>query len=268
MRGVQKLAWATAVAALAFAATASAADLPTKKQPPAPYVPPPPPFSWTGFYVGATVGGIWGSGNASVAATYGGTTLGSAYIPTSLGAGTSGWEGGGEVGYNFQSGMAVFGIEDDLQWLSNSMSVTRSGAALPAPVGGNLTTTASANMNWLGTTRLRLGLATLADQRLLLYTTGGLAYGGGSASINATAPGGFSWSGSGGATQVGWTVGLGAEYAFTNNWTVKGEYLYYNLSSYNYFTSPNLVAAGSGLALSSRVTPEGSIFRVGLNYKF
>jgi outer membrane immunogenic protein len=262
-----KLVLMAGVAAFALASAANAADLPTKKAPPAPYVPVAPPFSWTGFYVGATAGGIWGSGNSTVSANYLGNTLASAYIPTSLGSGTSGFEGGGEVGYNYQMGSAVVGLEDDLEWVTNSKSVTYSGATLPAPIGGNLTTTASARLNWLGTTRLRLGFTPTADQRLLMFVTGGLAYGGGSASVNST-DGAYSWYGSNGSTQVGWTLGAGLEYALTNNWTIKAEYLYYDLSSYSYTSTPAGPAAASNLVFNSKVNPEGSIARVGVNYKF
>ena len=256
-----------ALAAVGVTTIAGAADLPTRKAPPAPYVPVAPPFSWTGFYVGATAGGIWGSGSSTVSANYLGNTLASAYIPTSLGSGTSGWEAGGEVGYNYQMGSAVVGVEDDLEWVTNSKSVTYSGATLPAPIGGNLTTTASARLNWLGTTRLRLGFTPTPDQHLLLYATGGLAYGGGSASVNAT-DGAYSWYGSRGSTQIGWTIGAGAEYALTNNWTIKAEYLYYDLSSYTYSTTPAGPAAGSNLVYTAKVNPTGSMARLGVNYKF
>ena len=269
MKRMQKIGLLAGVALAAIGVTtiAGAADLPTRKAPPAPYVPVAPPFSWTGFYVGATAGGIWGSGSSTVSANYGGTTLASAYIPTSLGSGTSGWTAGGEVGYNYQIGSAVIGVEDDLEWVTNSKSVTYAGATIPA-LGGNLTTTAEARLNWLGTTRARLGFATMADNRLLLYVTGGLAYGGGKASVDSVGPAGNSWYGSAGSTQVGWALGGGAEYAFTNNWTVKAEYLYYDLNTYNYSTTPNGVAAGKGLTFNAKVTPEGSIARVGVNYKF
>jgi outer membrane immunogenic protein len=264
----QKLGWMSgvAMAAVAFTTMASAADLPTRKAPPAPMIPVAPPFSWTGFYIGATAGGIWGSGNTTLSAAYNNTYLGSLYIPTSLGSGSSGFEGGGEVGYNYQMGSAVIGIEDDLQWVTNSKSTTFTGASYPA-LGGAVTTDLSTRLNWLGTTRGRLGFATMADDRLLLYVTGGLAYGGGSASVNAVGPRGDTWYGSAGATQVGWTIGGGAEYAFTNNWTVKAEYLYYNLGTYNYTATGN-TAAASNLIFHARVEPEGSIARAGINYKF
>ena len=136
-------------------------------------------------------------------------------------------------------------------------------------LGGNLTTTDEARLNWLGTTRARLGFATLDQDRLLLFVTGGFAYGGGTASISSVGPNGYAWYGSSSSTQVGWTVGAGAEYAFTNNWTVKAEYLYYDLDQYSYYTTPNNgAAAGQNVTFHAKVQPEGSIARVGVNYKF
>ena len=269
MNRMQKLGWTAALAAasVALATAAGAADLPTRKSPPPPMVPVAPPFSWTGFYVGATVGGVWGTGTASANATYNGHVLGSAYIPTSLGNGSSGWLGGGEVGYNYQMGSAVVGVEDDLQWVTNSKSATYTGATLGPPINGNLTTTLSSRLNWLGTTRLRLGFSPMPDNHLLLYVDGGLAYGGGSASINSIAPNGDTFYGSNGATQVGWAVGAGAEYALTYNWTIKAEYLYYDLGTYNYYTTGSGPVA-SNLTFNAKVNPEGSIARVGVNYKF
>lgn len=268
MTRTQKLSWVSgvALAAAAFTTMASAADLPTRKAPPAPMMPLIAPYSWTGFYIGATAGGIWNTGHTSLDATYRGATLGSRYIPTTLGSGETGFQGGGELGYNYQMGSIVLGLESDLEWVTNSNSVTYTGAAIPH-LGGDVTTTLATRMDWLGTTRGRLGIATLADDRLLLYVTGGLAYGGGKASVSAVGPAGDAWYGSQGSTQVGWTVGGGAEYAFTNNWSIKAEYLYYNLGSYSYATTGTGPSA-TPLKFVAKVTPEGSIARAGINYKF
>src|SRR3974390_1599916 len=104
----------TAVAALtvAGALSAQAADLPTKKAAPAPmYVP--PPFTWTGFYIGLNAGGIWQEGSRSTTLySYGFPWL-STYYPGSLGNGGSGFLGGAQAGYNYQWGAAVLGVETD-----------------------------------------------------------------------------------------------------------------------------------------------------------
>ncbi len=262
------------VAAAAFSVVAAqAADLPTKKEPVAPvYVP--PPFTWTGFYIGVNAGGIWGTGNTT-------TTFYNAGFPVlsnanygALGTGASGFIGGGQAGYNFQSGAAVFGIETDFDGTSMSKSKSNIGSTFSYLAGGPsdyFTTNASARMNWLGTTRARVGFVATPDNRLMLYGTGGLAYGGGSAHASIyDADYGWGWAASKSNTRVGWTIGAGAEYAITNNVTLKGEYLYYNLGS----TNEAGVATGAALTafptsyLASKVTYEGSIFRAGVNYKF
>lgn len=259
---ILKLVLVAGVASASLVSAAIAADLPTRKAPPAPYVPMVAPFSWTGFYVGANVGGIWGSGSSSVNATYNGNTVASGYFPTSVGSGSSGWLGGGQAGYNYQMGQMVLGLETDMQGSSNSHSATYTGAGVNY-LGGAVTTTTQRNLDWLGTTRARIGFSPLPDNHLLLYGTGGLAYGGGSASLSATAPNGATWYGSNGSTEVGYALGAGAEYALTQNWTVKAEYLYYSLQSANFSTQ-----VSNNLVFNAKVSPAGSIARVGVNYKF
>jgi outer membrane immunogenic protein len=263
---------AAAALTVATAVAAQAADLPTRKAPPAPvYVP--PPFTWTGFYVGVNAGGIWATGNTTTTFYNAGFPVLSNVNYGRVGSGASGFIGGGQAGYNFQSGAAVFGIETDFDGTSLSKSHSTLGSTfyyIPT-VADSFTSNASARMNWLGTTRARVGFVATPDNRLMFYGTGGVAYGGGSAHASVyDADYGWGWAGSKSDTRVGWTIGAGAEYAITNNVTLKGEYLYYNLGS----TNEVGVATGSALSafpnsyLASKVTYEGSIFRAGVNYKF
>ncbi|RBP16741.1 outer membrane immunogenic protein [Roseiarcus fermentans] len=262
---------AAAALTIATAVAAQAADLPTRKAPPAPvYVP--PPFSWTGFYVGVNAGGIWGTGNTTTTFYNAGFPVLSNVNYGALGTGASGFIGGGQAGYNFQSGAAVFGLETDFDGTSMSKSKSRIGNTFAYNSANDyFTTNASTRLNWLGTTRARVGFVATPDNRLMLYGTGGLAYGGGNGNASVYDAGnGWGWAGSKSNTRIGWTIGAGAEYAITNNVTVKGEYLYYNLGTTNQVG----VATGAALAafptsyLASKVTYEGSIFRAGLNYKF
>jgi outer membrane immunogenic protein len=191
-----------------------------------------PPFSWTGFYIGANVGGAWGNSsdtNAFFAATTGNY-------------GISGILAGGQVGYNWQFNSFVLGLESDVDW-SGVRGSTSNGLC----VGVTCTTSDS----WLGTTRVRLGFAV---DHWLFYGTGGVAYG----DIKFTdVPAAVVVSGT--ATNVGWTAGGGIEYAFTRNWSVKAEYLYVNLGSAG-FACP-----GCG---TSTITFNENVFRGGLNYRF
>lgn len=139
-----------------------------------------------------------------------------------------GWFGGGQVGYNYQfQNNVLIGVEADLQGsdISNSANGVNS------------------KLDYFGTVRARLGYA---YDRFLPYVTGGLAYG--KNTINDL---GYSDSN----THVGWTVGGGLEYAITNNWTARAEYLYMDLGKKTY---DNIGDAG--------IT--ASTARLGVNYKF
>jgi outer membrane immunogenic protein len=274
--------WLKGVAIVALTAAgavaAQAADLPTTKGPPPTPVFVPPPFTWTGFYIGLNAGGIFSSGSRSLTlvdpnAGVDGAFLNSA-LPGGLGNGNSGFIGGGQAGYNWQTGAFVFGVETDFDGttLSNSRNLTGAGFFDPY-IGAtdNLTLHSKVSLDWLGTTRGRVGWVVTPDNRLMIYGTGGVAYGGGSANVsfydNAT---GAFWSGNPSSSRVGWTVGAGAEYAFTNNWTIRGEYLYVDLGSSNFTSIGNPAAAFAfpGVYAQGHINYDASIFRLAVNYKF
>jgi outer membrane immunogenic protein len=199
------------VLALSSTGSALAADLPSHKGPPV-YLPPPPVFSWTGFYVGANLGGGWRDHNdnnnwAPFVDPVTGTVL---FVPSLNGGNgnSGGVVGGGQIGYNFQlSPWLVAGVETDFQGTSIGSSGNGGGARLP----------------WFGTVRGRLGVTPL-DPHILIYGTGGFAYGEVERSGIWNA-----WN----QTEAGWTAGGGVEWAFLPNWSAKGEYLYTDLSSNN-----------------------------------
>jgi outer membrane immunogenic protein len=264
-----------AIAALTAAGTmaAQAADLPTRKEAPAPVFVP-PPFTWTGFYVGLNAGGAFGSGSrsATLFAPAASAFL-SSYFPGGLGNGNSGFIGGGQAGYNWQTGSFVLGVETDFDGttLGKNFSYVSPGFGAGTPFPGDiLTVNAKASLDWLGTTRARLGFVATPDNRLLLYATGGVAYGGGSSNFAAFDSLGDYFSSSPSSTRVGWTIGGGVEYAITNNITIKGEYLYYDLGSTKFTSVENALAAAAfpGVYISGKYNYNGSIVRAGVNYKF
>jgi outer membrane immunogenic protein len=241
--------------------TALAADLPRRVAPPV-YSPPPlPAFTWSGFYLGVNAGGIFPDkgdlafrGDPAVV----GPLIVAGIIPPNAGLKSDGFIGGGQIGYNWQVSPAwVLGIESDFQGtsLSKDFAFTNGGA----------TTVASANLDWFGTTRGRIGW--LLTPQFMLYGTGGVAYANASASFALTAPGVFA-AGSVSDTQVGWTAGGGVEWAFWNNWSAKAEYLFYDLGH----RSASTVVAGGGIPpgafLAADRENSGSIARIGLNYRF
>jgi len=203
---------------LVAAGAASAADLPSRKGPVAAPVYMPPAFSWTGFYVGANAGYGWGNVNANGWANVGDL---------------DGFVGGGQVGYNYQMGQFVLGLEADLQ-----------GADLSS---GNNLGLVRVKTDYFGTVRARVGVA---FDRFMPYITGGWAYGNVKSSIPAI---GFS---SDRSHTGGFAVGGGLEYAVTNNIIAGVEYLYVDLGEKNI------------LGANTKVGTDFSVVRARLSYKF
>ena len=138
---------------------------------------------------------------------------------------------------------------------------------------------ASRSLDYIGTVRGRLGAAVTPG--LLLYITGGLAYGGVRSSTAITQSSAIfgvptnTASRSFSDNRAGYTVGGGGEVMLLSKWSVKAEYLYYDLGSANYGTGNFFVAEGltdlpgfgvAGIATSTRVRFNGTIARLGLNY--
>jgi outer membrane immunogenic protein len=225
---------------------ASAADLPRKTVAPV-YVQPVPIFTWTGFYVGINGGYIFEGGKSQV------TGFGSSGGLKTMG---DGFTVGGTLGYNYQINNFVVGLETDLNYVDLGKRVTTNFGAFSGTV--------SQDMSYLGTVRGRLGVA---FDRVLIYGTGGLAYGNQEARTNITGLGG-SFAGSKDSTRFGYTLGAGVEYAISNNWSVKAEYLYYDLGKVNY-AAPQIagapVAGGFG---TTKAENRGNLVRAGLNYRF
>ncbi len=169
--------------------------------------------NWSGLYAGANAGYGW-SANTD-------------YLdPT-------GAFGGAQIGYNFQRGHIVFGLEADFE-----------GAGI-----SDSNTYAKSEMNWFGTVRGRLGYT---FGSALLYATGGFAYGNVENSF-------LSWSAS--ETQTGWVVGGGVEYKLAANWSGKIEYQYLDLDA---SSASGAGPLGSGAGNDTQV----HTVRVGLNYFF
>jgi outer membrane immunogenic protein len=263
----------TALFACALAGNANAADL-VSHRPPSAYVEP-PAFTWTGFYLGANAGYGWNTGGGN---EYCIDNLGALNGPTCQAlppgvSGTSKGHGalvGGQLGYNWQSGRVVYGLESDFD-----AAFIRSNTGVNGPfsgIGGGLALppgvfTSSLDLESLGTFRGRLGYAFI--DRLLVYATGGLAYGEAKASSLFTSPvTATNYVGSTEKFRAGWVIGGGLEYALTNSWSVKLEGLYYDLgkiTDIGYEVPPTFVPVPYQHNVAFNVN--GAIARVGLNYK-
>ncbi|MFD1704306.1 outer membrane protein [Methylopila henanensis] len=263
---------AAAAALLVSAASAVAADLPAYEEPAVVAV---PSFTWTGFYVGANAGYIWGDHDIRTRGKDAATRLNvqNRLRPPSLGIDGDGWTVGGQLGYNVQldNSPIVFGVEADFNY--TDIDETARYAIPPlAPALGTIRSSFSQELEYLGTVRGRLGYA---FDRVLVYGTGGLAYGKvkTSARFNnnltpAGAGGALGFSDSKSDWEVGYAVGGGVEYAVTDNISVKGEYLYYDLgdTTLNVNRTPAAPLGQSGY--KSKFENDGHIARVGVNYKF
>jgi outer membrane immunogenic protein len=229
---------ATALLLLGGSGIGLAADLPTAK--PAPCCTP-QYFSWTGFYLGLNAGAAWNNGGS---VTVDDPVAG----PYSIGIGSrTGFIGGGQAGYNIQTDAFVFGLETDIQGITNGSSIHW------GPYGFLNLNTNGSHGGWLGTTRGRLGYA--IDQTLL-YVTGGVAYGG----FNSNPLNGN------GSSSTGYAVGGGVEYAFAQHWTAKLEGLYVNLNAGT--RTVNVTSGGVVYPVTAKSGNGGGIARVGVNYLF
>jgi len=253
--------------------SALAADLPYRKEAPPPvYTAPAPVATWTGFYAGLNIGGGWSSngGNDSYLpfadTTYpiGSTPLGTGtpnlfFLPGggTTASNTGGVVGGAQIGYNYQFNSFVIGAETDFQGTSitggnQGNYVGLYDSPYPGSNTGLLTPLVTGNggnlaLPWFGTVRGRAGY--LLTSTLLLYGTGGFAYG------EVTA---FQRSN----TSTGWTAGGGIEWMFAPHWSAKLEYLYVDLAS------SGIYGAYTGWELGNNHHPEINVVRFGVNYLF
>jgi len=239
----------TSVAAASLAASSAiAADLPSRKiAPVAPVMTVAPVFSWTGLYAGVN-GGYGFSANGSKVKS-------SVYAARPGRPGRSvrsdrkgGFVGGGQLGYNYQIGSVVVGLETDINYADLRQRVN----------AGRYD--ARTRVNWFGTVRPRIGF--LPTERLMVFGTGGLAYGDVSTKAERGAVN-FVRSGKDSKVRVGWTLGGGLEYALTDNVSLKGEYDYVDLGS----KKLRLAGVGGVSDGASRKT-QFHVIRAGLNYRF
>jgi outer membrane immunogenic protein len=250
-----------ACAALAVTALGGPEPLPSGKEMKEVAPAPPPECNWTGFYIGINVGGQWGHSedkdvdyNFGVPNEFDG--------PKPWGYDESGVIAGGQVGYNHQFHWIVLGIEADLGY----MNVDGSGTE-PGSPGHD--TSGKTSSDFYTTIRGRLGIAL---GHWLFYATGGgigvnletrvidnCDTGAcGDERIDASRTD-FNW---------GWTAGGGIEYMLGCHWTIRGEYLRYQLGDQDFSGERTFFGTPEGVAHFNSPGTEGNIFRAALNYKF
>jgi outer membrane immunogenic protein len=206
-----------------------------------------PVYNWSGFYVGVHAGYGWGTTDIDTATTY---------------VDSHGALAGGQIGFNQQIGNLVIGIETELSWagISGERSYVSGG-----PLIGSLTSqSASADIDWLAATSLRLGLAA---ERLLVYGKFGVAwahaeYGLGESTTLIPGPT-FTESYTADHNRFGLLFGFGTEYAFTDRWSGRIEYNYIAFA-------PRSVtfATTGGVPFTAEVAQHFHLAKLGLNYRF
>lgn len=204
-------------------------------------------FSWSGVYIGAHVGGAWGTVESRIT-----DTDSSDFLPLSS-HGINGFLGGGQVGFNLQvNPWLVIGVEGDASW-------TDVKGTTPCLV----ILACSTKVDWMATATGRLGFT---RDRLMVFVKGGGAWA--ESKYNAvlgTSPDSF--SGDASKTRFGWTVGTGVEYAIYGNWSAKVEYDFMDFGN---------KALGSTLHSRTQSAPGPDVdikqqihaVKFGLNYRF
>jgi outer membrane immunogenic protein len=218
--------------------------------------------TWAGFYIGATIG--YGEGstrwidarNPNIAWTNNGNGGAANINADGLAYGFLG-------GYNFQSGRVVVGIETDITRIDGKGTFNWN---LPTTSNSSPTAVINTKLNWVGTTRARIGYA---FDSLLVYVTGGIAYGDAQAHWTQSATSGAQWDVSN-TMRAGTVLGGGVEYMITNNWSLRAEALHvtFNRTQAVDVTPASAPDFGgtSGYSMSTRT--HETIARVGATFKF
>ena len=203
------------------------------------YTPPPPVYTWTGFYIGGNLGGAWARGSVN-----------DSLFGLSASSNRSGFIGGGQLGVNYQFSNIVLGAEWDFDW--TSLDATGNGRFVP----GLGTLQGTANTRSISTLAARFGV--VLNNGVLLYGKAG----GGWVDNNATVTNlttGASISASN--RNSGWVVGAGVEWALAGNWSAKLEYDFLKLDDLTFGPGP---FRGDTFTASREI----QMFKVGLNYRF
>ena len=231
---MKKLALATVAISALLTGAASAADMAARPYTKAPMAAPVAIYDWTGFYIGVSGGGAW----SDTRWQYFGVGINTNHDG-------SGWLAGGQIGYNWQAGSWVFGLEADGHWADINGSTL---CPNPAFVCGT-------DVRTLASFRGRIGYAA---GPVLFYGTGGAGFA--DTRYSATTPGGPNFFY--GTNRWGYAAGAGIEWGFAPNWSAKVEYMHYGFDSN---TAP--VGALSAVGTADLRLDIDTV-KVGINYRF
>lgn len=226
---------------IALGQVALAADLPQRPVKAAPMMPAPPPYVWTGCYVGGNIGGAWA--NIEVTDVSAGGATGS--------RNNSGFAGGGQIGCDYQMGAWVVGFRN----MFDGTSLT-GGRTISDPLFSG---TVNSKTQWFDTLSARAGY--LLQPNVLLYGQGGAAWT--QTNLNFVSSNGSVFP-THAANKTGWTAGVGVEWMFVPQWSV---FLEYNYMGFGTFSNAVTTCVGANCAVFSGKANMQDVL-VGVNYKF
>ena len=253
------------VGLVCITSTASAADLPMKAPAPAPMA---PVYSWTGFYIGANGGWGWSNFDTAAVPDPNGAFIASGDLsgPRSFNTPTNGGVFGGQIGYNWQTGNWVLGIEGDFNAASISGTQNLIGGSPNTP-GVTNAISATQRIDWLASIRPRVGVLWGPG---LVYFTGGAAWEGVKRDQMISVFGDTAASSSS-STRTGFVIGGGYEWLVAQHWTVRAEYLFYDFGTTNTdtLTPPDCNQNTPGQCNIAFTNGKNniSVARIGINYK-
>ena len=271
---MKRIAWFVSIVlgVVRLASHALGADLPVQVTP---VLAPPVLPTWTGLYVG--VNGGWGwtnSNNGNGTLTLDDTVGGTLFSPVTIASANHNAQSalfGGQIGYNWQAGSWVFGVEGDIDGadIKGSQAIVFPGTSLLGAGGNGFITQ---KQEWLASIRGRIGYT--ADRGMIYFTAGG-------AWTNVQLGGGATISGIGGDTPIagdtaspfsinttrsGYVIGGGYERMIDANWLVRAEYLYYGFTGA--VSGSSLFPVLPAVATINTGNFNTSVARIGISYKF
>jgi outer membrane immunogenic protein len=246
--GMQSKILAGVALAVVSAGPVFAADLPVKASAPAPV------YEWTGVYVGGVIGGAWSTHDVSDQAL--GPLLGAPYAQ---GIAASGLIGGVDGGARYQFGKLVLGVEGDITW--GNLKGTNADAF--GPDSFTISRAITADTKWIATTAVTFG--TTLDPTVLLYGKAGVAFANTGYTDSWSVPGMPPFGGMASDTTVGWTAGIGVEWAVSNAWSLKAEYDYLDFGKHSVAISERPL--GPGVIPMTEDRNHINQFKAGLNWR-
>ncbi|HEX4408300.1 MAG TPA: outer membrane beta-barrel protein [Xanthobacteraceae bacterium] len=241
-------------------------------------------FTWTGFYVGGIAGAAISRPQTNLTVTDGIVVPGGVlyYPPGNVAAlqnlgsvKSSDPTGafGGRIGYNYQAGAYVWGIEGDITSIRSKISRLTTGNPFAGCAVCSATFNSTTKTDWVSTVRGRWGMPV---DRVMLYATGGVAFGKVSftnsyfgvppnVALGLT----DSESSSASKTMVGWTIGGGFDYTINTHWVISLDYEHIdlgNLKAAGTVIVSNPTVSNSSMNFSTHIYED--IVSAGLGYKF